>query len=61
MLRTQRALRLLGPADLPEVTGLLSRDPVVNVVADYRARATQLQPRWLGGEISGYYEDGRLV
>jgi predicted GNAT family acetyltransferase len=61
VLRTQRALRLLGPADLPEVTALLSRDPVVNVVADYRARTTQLQPRWLGGEMSGYYEDGRLV
>jgi uncharacterized protein len=61
VLRTQRALRLLGPADLSEVTQLLSRDPVVNVVADYRARTTQLQPRWLGGEMSGYYEDGRLV
>ncbi len=61
MLRTQRALRLLGPGDLPEVTALLSRDPVVNVVADYRARTTQLQPRWLGGEMWGYYEEGRLA
>ncbi len=61
MLRTQRSLRQLGPADLTEVTELLSRDPVVNVVADYRARTTQLQPRWLGGEMAGYYEDGRLV
>src|SRR3712207_8484161 len=47
-----RALRRLGPADLPEVTQLLSRDPVVNVVADYRARTTQLQPRWLGDRKS---------
>src|SRR3712207_8534782 len=56
-----RALRRLGPADLPEVTQLLSRDPVVNVVADYRARTTQLQPRWLGGEMWGYYEEDQLV
>src|SRR3712207_1802209 len=27
----------------------------------FRSRTTQLQPRWLGGEMSGYYEDGRLV
>ncbi len=61
MLRTQRALRTLGPGDLPEVTALLARDPVVNVVADFRARTTRLEPRWLGGEMWGYYEDDELV
>jgi len=61
VLRTQRRLRLLGPADLPEVTGLLARDPVVNVVTDYRARLTQMQPRWLGGEMWGYYEKSELT
>jgi predicted GNAT family acetyltransferase len=61
VLRTQRALRLLGPADLPEVTALLARDPVVNVVTDYRARTTQLQPRWLNGEVWGYYEGATLT
>jgi predicted GNAT family acetyltransferase len=40
---------------------LASRDPVVNVFADYRARLTQLDPRWLGGEIWGYQVDGELV
>jgi predicted GNAT family acetyltransferase len=54
------AVRLLGPDDLPEVTGLLARDPVVNVVADYRARVTQLHPRWLNGEMWGYYEHDEL-
>jgi predicted GNAT family acetyltransferase len=54
-------LRLLSPADLPEVTGLLAQDPVVNVVTDYRARVTQMQPRWLNGEMWGYYERDRLV
>ncbi len=61
MLRTHRALRLLGPADLPQVTALLARDPVVNVVVDYRARTTQLQPRWLNGEVWGYYEGATLT
>jgi predicted GNAT family acetyltransferase len=61
VLRTQRQLRVLGPADLDEVTGLLSRDPVVNVVADYRARTTRLDPRWLNGEVWGCYERDRLT
>lgn len=61
MLRTQRALRVLGPDDLDEVTALLARDPAVNVVTDYRARTTHLQPRWLNGEVWGYYEGGELA
>ncbi len=62
MLRTSRSgLRLLGPADLPEMEELSARDPVVNVFADYRARLTRLDPRWLGGEVWGYHVDGRLV
>jgi predicted GNAT family acetyltransferase len=61
VLRTQRGLRLLGPSDLTAVLELAAEDPVVNVFADYRARLTQLDPRWLGGEMWGYVEDGRLV
>jgi predicted GNAT family acetyltransferase len=40
---------------------LTARDPVVNVFVDYRARVTQLEPRWLGGEVWGYEVDGELV
>jgi predicted GNAT family acetyltransferase len=40
---------------------LLARDPVVNVFVDYRSRLTQLDPRWMGGEMWGYVEDGELV
>jgi predicted GNAT family acetyltransferase len=40
---------------------LTARDPVVNVFADYRTRLTQLDPRWLGGEVWGYLEDSKLV
>lgn len=61
MLRTHQGLRLLGPADLPEMEALSARDPVVNVFADYRARLTRLDPRWLGGEVWGYHVEGRLV
>lgn len=61
MLRTQPGLRVLGPSDLPAMSGLLARDPVVNVFVDYRSRLTQLDPRWMGGEMWGYVEDGELV
>jgi len=61
VLRTQHGLRLLGPADLPAMSELVARDPVVNVFVDYRARVTQLDPRWMGGEMWGYLEDGELV
>ena len=61
MLRTQNGLRLLGPSDLPATLELLARDPVVNVFADYRSRTTQLDPRWMGGEMWGYVVDGQLV
>lgn len=40
---------------------LAARSPVPNVFADYRSRLTQLDPRWMGGEMWGYVEDGRLV
>lgn len=61
MLRPQRGLRLLGPSDLSATLELLARQPVVNVFAEYRARVTQLDPRWLGGEFWGFEVDGRLT
>ena len=54
-------VRVLGPPDVDAVTGLLADDPVRNVVVDYRSRLTRLDPRWMGGEMWGYYEDGQLV
>ncbi|MDQ6686200.1 MAG: GNAT family N-acetyltransferase [Actinomycetota bacterium] len=61
MLRSQQGLRVLGPSDLPEALELLAEDPVTNVFAEYRTRITQLDFRWLGGQMWGYVEDGRLV
>jgi predicted GNAT family acetyltransferase len=53
-------LRVLGPADLPAALTVRGPDPVVNVFAEYRARLTSLDPRWLGGEMWGYDVDGAL-
>nr|WP_218849457.1 DUF4081 domain-containing GNAT family N-acetyltransferase [Nocardioides perillae] len=40
---------------------LTARHPVLNVFAEHRARTTNLDPRWLGGEVWGRFDDGRLV
>ena len=61
MLTQRHGVRLLGADDLDEFLALAAQDPVVNVFADYRARTTQLLPRWLGGEVWGRFRDGRLV
>ncbi|TIC80882.1 GNAT family N-acetyltransferase [Nocardioides sp. GY 10127] len=61
MLTTRHGIRPLGPADLEEFLALVARDPVVNVFAEYRARTTNLEPRWLGGEVWGRFLDGDLV
>ena len=60
MPRSQPGVRVLGSGDLPEVLALLARDPVPNVFVDYRVRLTRLEPRWLGGEVWGWYDGDRL-
>jgi predicted GNAT family acetyltransferase len=52
---------VLGSTDLDEFVALAGQDPVVNVFALYRARTTSLEPRWLGGEVWGRFDDGRMV
>lgn len=59
MLRTT-ALRVLRPDDLPEVAGLLDRDPVADVFVASRVQAVGLDPTRLGGEMWGHMVDGRL-
>lgn len=61
MLSTRYGVRPLGAADLHAFLELARRDPVVNVFVDYRAVTTNLEPRWLGGEMWGRFESGRLV
>lgn len=61
MLSTARGVRPLGPPDLDEFLALTAQDPVVNVFADYRARATRIDRRWLAGEVWGYFVRARMV
>ena len=51
----------MGPADRDAFIALAERDAVLNVFADYRARLTNLEPRWLGGEVWGKFAGDELV
>jgi GNAT superfamily N-acetyltransferase len=61
VLTTSSGVRVLGGDDVSAFLELTARDPVVNVFAEYRARTTGLDRRWLGGEVLGRYVDGELV
>jgi uncharacterized protein len=61
VVRTSQSIRVLGPSDVAAGLEVIANDPVVNVFADYRTRITQLDPRWLGGEMWGYFEGDRLA
>ena len=61
MVRTSQSIRVLGPSDVAAALEVIGTDPVVNVFADYRTRITQLDPRWLGGEMWGCFEGDRLA
>ncbi|MDR7253624.1 putative GNAT family acetyltransferase [Nocardioides sp. BE266] len=61
MLRTREQVRVLGPADRDQFIALAEQDPVVNVFADYRARLTNLDERWLGGQVWGRFVGEDLV
>ncbi len=61
MVRTSQSLRVLGPGDVGPALEVIATDPVANVFADYRTRITQLDPRWLGGEMWGWYDGDRLA
>jgi GNAT superfamily N-acetyltransferase len=61
VLSTRHGVRPLGAADLGAFLALARQDPVVNVFADYRAATTNLEPRWLGGEMWGRFHGGTLA
>ncbi len=60
MLTTRHGVKVLGASDLDAFQALVAEDPVVNVFACHRARVTNLEPRWLGGEMWGRFDDGQL-
>lgn len=61
MLTTRHGVRPLAAADLNAFLALAREDPVVNAFVDYRATTTNLEPRWLGGEMWGRFEGGSLT
>ncbi len=61
MLTARHGIRVLGAPDLDAFQALAADSPVVNVFASHRARVTNLEPRWLGGEVWGRFDDGRLL
>lgn len=61
MLRTRNPVRVLGPADLPEVRRVLDRDPITHVFVDHRVRVSGLDERRLGGQMWGFDDGEELV
>lgn len=61
MLSTRAGVRTLTRDDLPALKQLTAQDPLVNIFVDHRLETTQMQPRWFGGQMWGYCEDGILV
>ncbi|WP_176709994.1 DUF4081 domain-containing GNAT family N-acetyltransferase [Streptomyces sp. Wb2n-11] len=57
---TQTTTRVLGPGDLGAALAILESEPVANAFVTSRVRAAGLDPWRLGGEMWGWYADGRL-
>ena len=54
-------IRTLRGEDLGAFLALTLRSPVLDVFAEYRARGTSLDPRWLGAQMWGRFVGGELV
>ncbi|UGY93887.1 GNAT family N-acetyltransferase [Streptomyces gobiensis] len=57
---TTTSTRALGPQDLDQALGVLHREPVNNAFVTARVHVSGLDPWRLGGEMWGWYQDGRL-
>jgi predicted GNAT family acetyltransferase len=57
---TTSTLRVLEPSDLDAALAVLDRDPVANAFVTSRVQVAGLDPWRLGGEMWGWYSDGRL-
>lgn len=56
----QTTTRVLDPGDLGAALAVLESEPVVNAFVTSRVQVAGLDPWRLGGEMWGWYEDGRL-
>lgn len=57
---TQTTTRVLEPSDLGAALAVLESEPVVNAFVTSRVQIAGLDPWRLGGEMWGWYADGRL-
>lgn len=57
---TQTTTRVLDPSDLGAALAILDSEPVVNAFVASRVQVAGLDPWRLGGEMWGWYADGRL-
>ncbi|MCT2594818.1 GNAT family N-acetyltransferase [Streptomyces sp. N2-109] len=57
---TTTTLKVLEPSELDETLALLRREPVNNAFVTARVQASGLDPWRLGGEMWGWYQQGRL-
>ncbi|GLF99047.1 GNAT family N-acetyltransferase [Streptomyces yaizuensis] len=57
---TQTTTRVLEPGDLDAALAVLESDPVTNAFVTARVRVAGLDPWRLGGEMWGWYAEGRL-
>lgn len=54
-------VRLLGPSDVQAALAIADQDPIANVFVRHRISASNLDPRWLGAEMWGWFEDAKLI
>ncbi|MEL5959557.1 GNAT family N-acetyltransferase [Streptomyces sp. CLV115] len=57
---TQTTTRVLEPSDLGAALAILESEPVANAFVTARVQIAGLDPWRLGGEMWGWYTDGRL-
>ncbi|MFD0344856.1 GNAT family N-acetyltransferase [Streptomyces sp. NPDC127117] len=57
---TQTTTRVLEPSDLGAALAILESEPVANAFVTSRVQIAGLDPWRLGGEMWGWYTDGRL-
>ncbi|MCC8478295.1 GNAT family N-acetyltransferase [Streptomyces parvus] len=57
---TQTTTRVLEPSDLGAALAILESEPVANAFVTSRVQVAGLDPWRLGGEMWGWYTDGRL-
>ncbi|WP_329027823.1 GNAT family N-acetyltransferase [Streptomyces sp. NBC_00690] len=57
---TQTTTRVLEPSDLEAALAVLESEPVTNAFVTSRVQVAGLDPWRLGGEMWGWYTDGRL-